>query len=244
MPVVQQPDLAYGLLDGDHLRLADPALRGQRDPGGGGGRPAETQGSGRHRGGAARHEHATQHVALLGDVVGIGIGVAGRRGGRGRGRGRARRRGFRYDPGAPAPYALAGGEPQVGQGGAGEHVQEDAFVGVVGAADLPGLHASDVPGVARDLLPDLPGRSADGRRELPGGAPAAQLTEGEVGNCPCRRHVRPLSGAGRGACRPASPGLPGRPGLPGVPVSRRSKNVPAVTSRTHSVSVRNRSYRP
>ncbi len=207
-PVVQQPELPYGLFDGAHLRFADPALYGQRDPGGGG-RPAEAQGSGGHRGGAARHEHATQHVALLGDVVGVVVGDAGvvaPAGGAGRGAGRGR--GFGHDPGAPPPYGLAGREPQVGQGQAGEHVPEDPFVGVVGAADLPGLHAPDVPGVARDLLPDLPGRPADGGRELPGRTRSAQLTEGEVGNCRCRRHDRPLSGAA-GVRATRSPGCPG-----------------------------------
>lgn len=74
VPVVEQPDLPYGVLDGADLGLADPvgpARGGDRD-----GRAAESQRDGRHGGGAARHECATQHVALL--IVPGGDGGCGR----------------------------------------------------------------------------------------------------------------------------------------------------------------------
>ena len=69
------------------------------------------------------------------------------------------------------------------------------------------------------MFTDLAGGPADRGRELSGGALSAQPTEDEVGNCPCRHHGGALSGAA---------------GLL-LPVSRRSKNVPAVTSRTRCV---------
>ncbi len=216
VPVVQQPDLPYRLLDGRHLGLADSPLGGQGSGGDGRGAEAEAQGCGRHRGGAARHEYATQHVALL-------VGVALERGGWWGIRSVRAVGGVAGGSRRPAAYGLARREAQIRQGRPGEHVEEDPFVRVVGTADLAGLHASDVPGVARDLLADLAGGPAYRGSELPGGARSAQPPEGEVGNCPCRHHGWALSGASRA---PDS----------GV---RRGKNVPAVTARTHSVCLQN-----
>jgi hypothetical protein len=45
-------------------------------------------------------------------------------------------------------------------------VPEHPLVGVVRTPDLPGLDASYIAGVARDLLADLTGGPADRRREL------------------------------------------------------------------------------
>ncbi|GAA3101300.1 hypothetical protein GCM10020254_53590 [Streptomyces goshikiensis] len=70
VPVVQQPDLAYGVLDRRGLGLAgaggDAAAVAEQ---------GEAQRGGGHGRGAARHERATQHVALLG---GEGVRCASR----------------------------------------------------------------------------------------------------------------------------------------------------------------------
>ncbi len=145
--VVEHPDPAHGLLQGARVRrprtahgaLCRRSLRGE---------PVRAQGGGGHRGTTAGHECATQHVALL--VVVRVVRVVrvvplvrlirlGRPAGLTRGVRRVLRRGRGLVPGGPGPAPAdrrAGREAQVGQRAAGEHVQEDPFVGVVGAPDL------------------------------------------------------------------------------------------------------------
>ncbi len=85
-----------------------------------------------------------------------------------------------------APDGGTGGEAQFGERPFRPHVPEHPLVRVVGAADLAGLDPPDVPGVARDVLADLPGRPAHRHGELARRAVAAQGAHHGVG----RRAVR------------------------------------------------------
>ncbi len=111
--VVQQADVADGLLHRAHILHADFRPGGDL---GGAGRVVEAE-CGGHGGGATGQERASMHVVvLLVDRVALPGGRAAAQ--------------------LALPCLPAGGEAQLLQGRAGEHVLKYALVGVVGTFDL------------------------------------------------------------------------------------------------------------